>query len=148
LSHEICGEDGLGWARRLVGIDAGLRGEGGFPKQTAEYLAAKYGYRKNIGAEARHRVVDLLGMFSQRLADQKGNGSKYLVGERLSAADIYLATFMALFAPLPQDQCEIPDAFRAAFESMDDATRSALSANLLEHRDYIYEKHLELPLTL
>jgi len=92
LSHEICGEDGLGWARRLVGIDAGLRGEGGFPKQTAEYLAAKYGYRKNIGAEARHRVVDLLGMFSQRLADQKGNGSKYLVGERLSAADIYLAT--------------------------------------------------------
>ncbi len=148
LSHEICGEDGLGWARRLCGIQAGLSGAGGFPKQTAEYLAGKYGYRDEIGPRAVRRVVDLLGMFASRLRRQSEAGSRYLVGDRLTAADIYLATFLALFAPLPQDQCEIPDAFRAAFESMDDATRSALSANLLEHRDYIYEKHLELPLTL
>jgi hypothetical protein len=69
-------------------------------------------------------------------------------GEALTAADIYLATFMALFAPLSNDLCPIPDVFRAAFTATDDATRSALDPVLLAHRDEIYEKHLELPLTL
>src|SRR6516162_2355016 len=30
LSHELCGEQGLGWSRRLQMIDAGLRNAGGF----------------------------------------------------------------------------------------------------------------------
>jgi glutathione S-transferase len=43
LSHEICGELGLGWCRRLVGIAAGLEGDGGgFPKPIAAYLGGKY----------------------------------------------------------------------------------------------------------
>ncbi len=148
LSHEICGEDGLGWARRLAGIHAGIDGDGGFPDGVAQYLAPKYGYRADNGNSATKRVVDLLQTFAQRLNRQHAAGSRYLVGETLTATDIYLATFMALFAPLPQDQCEIPDAFRTAFESMDSSTREALDPVILKHRDEIYEKHLELPLTL
>ena len=45
LSHEICGEMGLGWCRRLQGIHAGLSDGGGFPEGVARYLAPKYGYR-------------------------------------------------------------------------------------------------------
>jgi len=47
---------------------------------------------------------------------------------------------MALFKPLPPDQCPMPDAIRPAFESLDPI--------LLEHRDFIYDEHLELPLSL
>ncbi len=148
LSHEICGEDGLGWARRLHGVHLSLTGGAGFPRPVAEYLGAKYGYRGDNGAAAGRRVVEILGLFARRLAQQRQRGSRYLIGDALTAADIYLATFMALFAPLPNDLCPIPDAFRKAFSAMDDATRAALDPVLLEHRDEIYEKHLELPLTL
>jgi glutathione S-transferase len=148
LSHEICGEDGLGWSRRLSGVHASLAGGTGFPKPIAEYLGAKYGYRGDNGEAAGRRVVELLGMFARRIAQQRQRGRRYLIGDTLSAADIYLAAFMAVFAPLPDDLCPIPDPFRAAFTAMDDATRAALDPLLLEHRDMIYHTHLELPLTL
>jgi glutathione S-transferase len=148
LSHEICGEEGLGWSRRLFGIHSGLTGGDGFPRSVAEYLGAKYGYRGDNGPAAGRRVVELLAMFARRIATQRRQGSRYLIGDALTAADIYLATFMALFAPLPNDVCPIPERFRAAFAAMDPATRAALDPILLEHRDEIYEKHLELPLTL
>jgi len=148
LAHEICGEDGLGWARRLSGIHAAMNGQGGFPLPVAKYLAPKYGYDATAGAGADARVVQLLRMFAQRLRRQRAAGSGYLVGNSLTAADIYLATFVALFAPLPHEQCAIPDEFRAAFETMDAATREAFDSVLVEHRDAIYRGHLELPLSL
>ncbi|HVN88111.1 MAG TPA: glutathione S-transferase C-terminal domain-containing protein [Candidatus Binatia bacterium] len=148
LSHEICGEDGLGWARRLHGVHVSLAGGVGFPKPIAQYLGAKYGYRGDNGEAAGRRVIELLGMFARRLKQQRQRGSRYLIGDAFTAADIYLATFIALFDPLPNDLCPIPDDFRSAFSAMDDATRAALDPVLLEHRDEIYRRHLELPLTL
>ena len=148
LLHEIAGEDGLGWARRIAGIHAALQGGGGFPRPVAEYLAPKYGYRPEAGQAAGARVVALLEMLAARLAAQERAGSAYLVGDALSAADIHLAAFMALLAPLPPEQCPMPDAFRAAFESRDEATEKALAPALLAHRDRIYRDHLELPIIL
>jgi glutathione S-transferase len=123
------------------------RGEG-FPKPIAEYLGAKYGYRGDNGEAAGRRVIELLQMFAARLERQRREGSDYLIGSALTAADIYLATFMAVLQPLPPEQCPMPDAFRAAFEVMDDDTRRALHPSLLEHRNRIYHTHLELPLSL
>ena len=148
IAHEICGEDGLGWARRLAGIHDGMSGRGGFPKPVAQYLGPKYGYRPETGERATERVCSLLGMLAARLRAQREAGNDYLVGAELTAVDIYLATFMALFAPLPPEQCPMPDAFRAAFETVDDTTRAALDGVLLEHRDRIYREHLELPIVL
>ena len=148
LSHEICGEEGLGWSRRLSGVHSGLTGGGGFDKAIAAYLGRKYGYRGDNGEAAGRRVVELLNMFASRLGTQRQRGSRYLIGDRLTAADIYLATFIALFAPLPNDLCPMPDTFRSALTAMDAATRAALDPILLEHRDEMYTKHLELPLTL
>jgi glutathione S-transferase len=148
LAHEICGEEGLGWSRRVAGVHSSLTGGPGFPAPVAQYLGAKYGYRGDNGPAAAHRVIDLLGLFAERIKAQRQGGSRYLVGTALTAADIYLATFMGVFAPLPNDLCPLPNAFRAMFEAMDDATRAAFDPVLLEHRDEIYQKHLELPLTL
>jgi glutathione S-transferase len=44
LAHEIFGEWGLGWSRRLHLVHAGLRNAGGFPERIAKYLGKKYGY--------------------------------------------------------------------------------------------------------
>ena len=87
-------------------------------------------------------------MLAARLKSQRQNGSRYYVGAGLSAADIYSATFLALFTPLPAEQCPMPEPFRAAFSSMDEGERAALDPILVAHRDSVYEEHLELPLTL
>jgi hypothetical protein len=49
LAHEICGEAGLGWSRRLQLIHAGLNNAGRFPERVAKYLAKKYGYTPAAG---------------------------------------------------------------------------------------------------
>jgi glutathione S-transferase len=148
LAHEICGEGGLGWSRRLQLVHAGLSGGGGFPDRAAKYLARKYGYSPDAGASAGARVASLLGMLAARLEAQQAAGSRYYLGKALTAVDIYSAAFMALFAPLPEDVCRMDAATRAAFETRDAATDAALAPILLAHRDMMYREHLELPLAL
>jgi glutathione S-transferase len=148
LAHEICGEMGLGWCRRNQGVDAGLNGRGGFPEPVAQYLANKYGYRASESDVYTQRVVDILNTLSTRLHAQKDAGSRFYLGDTLSAVDIYSATFAGLLKPLPDEHCPMPDFLRAGFESLDPATAAALDPILLEHRDFVYSEHLELPLTL
>jgi len=148
VAHEICGEDGLGWTRRLQGIHAGLNGEPGFPPPVAQYLAKKYGYRAEQAAGYQRRLVDLLDMLSNLLHRQRERGSRFYFGETLSAVDIYSATFMALFKPLPPEQCAMNEQMRPGFEHLDEPTAKALDPILLEHRDFVYDTFLELPLVL
>jgi glutathione S-transferase len=149
MCRELCGEQGLGFCRRLDGIDRGLAGEaGGFPRPAAEYLAPKYGWYPGCGREARRRVVEILRMLSARLRAQRAAGSPYYLGERLSALDVYSAAFLVMFRPLPPEQCPMPDALRERFEAVDDETRAALDPILVEHRDLVYARHLPLPVSL
>ena len=148
LAHEICGEAGLGWSRRLQLIHAGLNNNGGFPEQISKYLARKYGYSPTAGAAASARTADVLAMLSARLKAQARAGSRYYLGDAQTAVDIYSATFIAMFAPLPPEQCPMDAAMRAALASRDANIEAALDPILLDHRNMIYEKHLELPLAL
>ncbi len=148
LAHELCGESGLAWARRLQLVHVGLTGEGGFPVRVSKYLSKKYGYAPAAGDTACGRVCELLGMLAARLHAQRAAGSDYLVGASLSAADVYCATIMAMFKPLPEAQCAMDPATRAAFDTLNEQTRAALDPVLLVHRDMMYAKHLALPLAL
>ena len=148
IAHEICGEAGLGWSRRLQLIHAGLHNAGGFPERVAQYLGKKYGYYPEAGAASGARVVELLGMLTARLKAQHAIGSRYYLGDSLTAVDIYSATFMAVLSPLPIDQCAMDTSIRAAFETRDAQTEAALDPILLEHRDMMYAKYFELPLSL
>ena len=60
LAHEICGEQGLAWSRRLQLIHAGLNNKGGFPERVSKYLGKKYGYSQEAGANAGSRVAHVL----------------------------------------------------------------------------------------
>jgi glutathione S-transferase len=148
LCHELSGEEGLGWSRRLAGVHAGLTGQGGFAEPVARYLGDKYGYRGENGESAGQRVIDLLALFAGRLRSQREAGSDHLVGDALCAADLHLAAMMAMFGPLSDEDCPMPPALRAAFETLDAATREALDPILFEHRDRIYREHLALPVEL
>ena len=148
IGHELCGEAGLGWSRRLQLIHAGLQNIGGFPEPIAKYLGRKYGYSPETGAASARRVVQLLGMLAARLKAQQEKGSRYYVGNTLTAVDVYSATVMALFRPLPHEQCAMKDSIRAAFETRDAHTEAALDPILLRHRDMMYAEYLQVPLSL
>lgn len=148
LCHEICGEMGLGWSRRLDIVHRGLNGQGGFPEPIAQYLGKKYGYRKELGLEYSNRVVELLTMLAEQLHKQREAGERFYFGGQLSAVDIYSACFMACFKPLSEDMCSMDKVMRTVFESMSHSISRALDPILIEHRDFVYENYLELPLTL
>ncbi len=145
LSEELLGKGGLCWSRRLQAVHAGLGGEGGFHPKVAGYLAKKYGYHPEAAAADSARVHELLGSLAQRLRDSAGD---YVFGETLTAADVHLACSLALFAPLPEAACAMHPSTRTTFEWLDAPTRAALDPVLLEHRDRMYARHLQLPLSL
>ena len=129
-------------------MHAGLQGLPGFNARASGYLAKKYGHDSEGGAAAGAQVVAMLGALAARLRAQHAAGSPYFIGDALTAADVYAATAMALFKPLPQEVCEMVPATRAAFEALDPLTAAALDPVLIAHRDMMYARHLALPLSL
>jgi glutathione S-transferase len=149
LCHEICGEEGLGWMRRLQLLHPmmSLPDAATNPAlAVARRLSGRYGYSSESADAADERVAEILGLFRDQLASQRAAGSDYLVGSSLSAVDIYWATFAAMLKPLPAEVCPMSDVMRGAYGSISPRTEAALDEALLEHRDRIYERHLELPL--
>ncbi|MEE9315367.1 MAG: hypothetical protein V3V02_12040 [Rhizobiaceae bacterium] len=148
FSHEICGQGGLGWERRLQMIHAGLNNQGGFQKADAQHLGKKYGHSPQAGENAEGRVTELLEMLSNQLLKQQSAGSQFYFGEALSAVDIYSATAMALFDPLPESVCPMSAHSRKILSNLSPKIKSAFHPILFEHRDLIYKQWLELPLSL
>ncbi len=152
LCKDLCGEMGLGWTRRLDGVQKGLNGksltEGGYPEPIAQYLASKYGYNAAKGPDYSKLTITLLNKLAAQLIKQQKVGQPYYLGDSISAVDIYSAAFMAYFKPLPADQCPMHEPLRTVFEALDEDTKAALDPILLEHRDFIYNQHLALPLSL
>jgi glutathione S-transferase len=148
LAEKFCGQGGLGWTRRLQQVHAALSGRGGFPEKIAGYLGKKYGYDPAEAGRYGSRVRQLLGEVAAPLREQREAGKPYYLGDTLSATDVYSATFMALFRPLPEEHCRMHPAIRPALEMLDDETAAAIDPVLIEHRDMMYARHLELPLSL
>lgn len=152
LCSDLCGEMGLGWSRRLDSVHKGLNGksleEGGYPEPIAQYLGHKYGYQAEKAADYGQQTIALLNKLAQQLKEQQAKGRVFYVGDSLTAVDIYSATFMACFKPLPEDQCPMYEPIRKVFTALDEDTKAALDPILLSHRDYIYQHFLALPLTL
>ena len=85
-------------------------------------------------------------MLSGQLATQKAAGKDYLIGDHLSALDISWAAFAALIRPLPADKNPMSEGLRGAYSGITPKTEAAVDEKLMAHRDFVYERHLQLPL--
>lgn len=144
LSHEICGELGLGWCRRLMMFKPAM--ESGAPPESITRMAERHRYSAAEAEAAPARVADILGCLADQLRSQRGHGSRFLVGDTVSALDIYWAAFANLIDPLPDALCPIPADWRPAFVNHDPVVAEALDKVLLEHRDFICEEYFHLPM--
>ena len=91
----VAAEDGLIWNSRIQTT----------PKGGQKYgkLAGKYGYTPETTKLAPKKMIDIITLLCNWLEAQQKAGSKYLVGNSLTAADIYVATMSYMFkAPGPE----------------------------------------------
>jgi len=146
--NEICGENGLGWSGRLQGVHEQVTKPGGDPAGVSAYLGKKYGYTAEIGKRAAGRVVSGLTALAARLEQQKARGSRFFIGDSLSALDVYWAAFSNAMRPLAPELCPMPEMIREMFTTTEPTIVAATKPILIEHRDFIFKNYLELPIDL
>lgn len=143
-AHELIGEQGFGWQRRLMLLHPMLAAAGDAAPEGIRRMAGKYGYSAAAAEAAPARVIAILRMLAAQLERQHAEGLRFLVGDRLSALDVYWATFAALLAPLPDELCPMQPGLRAVYTAHG-PVRDALEPVLLAHRDFVYHEYLALP---
>jgi glutathione S-transferase len=144
LSHEICGEMGIGWIRRLLLLHSSFASGGseGFPLPVAKFLARRYGYSPEWVEPARQRFAEILGLLDRQLARADG---PYFFGSRLTALDFYWAAALGALVPLPDSVRPIAPPLRPALEQLDGELANAITPALREHRDRIAPRWFALP---
>lgn len=144
LIREIIGEQGFAWNRRLLMLQPLIHAPG--MEAFAKGMGVKYGY-SDAGAElAPQRCVDILALLSDQLQQQQRIGSSYFIGDSITALDIYWANFASMLNPLPPEQNPMNSGMRRAYETVHPLIAENYDSILLQHRDYIYQRYLTLPL--
>lgn len=145
IASDICGHNGFGWTVRLLlfqqiygppPIDPNLP-----PAQ--QMLCADYGFTQGAVEGAEARACQILGNLDAVL---EANQSGYLVGDRLTAADLYWATFSMIISPLAHADNPMPDQLRKLYDCKSSPILAAFTSRLNEHRMRIYKDHIGLPL--
>jgi len=118
LINEICGETGLAWSGRLRYLHQQLRAtapshhrssDADDIRAIARQLGDKYGYSPKTAEGATRKIVEVLQGLSARMEQQRARGSRFFIGDGLSALDIYWAAFCNTFNP-PADAMVSRDA--------------------------------------
>jgi glutathione S-transferase len=147
LSNEICGEDGYAWNSRLLMFPEQAAGEKRNESDTwSDLLQSRYGGSPEAVQAAKDKAGAVLRLLAGHLQAQKAKGSPYLVGATLTAADIYWATLSIGVAQLPDEACATPGFLRKVWGRMGERLKDDLDPILVEHRDYIFTKHIKTPL--
>ena len=105
LAHEICGEGGLGWSRRLQLVHAGLNDAAAFPNASPNIWPRSTATAPRRAPPPAPRVAELLRMLAARLKAQQRREAATTSAIPSTAVDVYSATFTAMFGPLPPEQC-------------------------------------------
>jgi glutathione S-transferase len=138
LSAIVLAEDGLVWNMRILNDGA---------------LGRKYGYSEAASAAAPGKVAAVLKLLDERLAAQEARGSAYLVGDALSAADIYWATMSMAVCPVPPSIMPVTKQNQGMLQFFEanaklPAVAAVMSPRIEAHQRYILTTYCETPAVL
>tara|TARA_B110000438_G_C15797340_1_gene643439 strand:+ start:1092 stop:1940 length:849 start_codon:yes stop_codon:yes gene_type:complete len=138
LCAVVVAEDGLVWNARILNDSP---------------LAQKYGYSEQASAAALAKIAEVIHLIDRRLEAQEKQGSPYLVGNSLSAADIYWATMCMIILPAPPEimtRTEQNKGMLMWFEGNSKIPEIAdvLSKRIEDHQRYILTTYCETPAVL
>ncbi len=141
LINEIAGERGFAWNARLLMLNATFEAVG--EKAYKNPMLRDYHFNPDDLESARLSLNEFLAFLARHVKSQPGH---YLVGDRFSAADLYWAYFSNLIAPQPASINPMPDFLRRSYE-LPAAQLKPVDPVLITTRDWIFEQHLETPLS-
>ena len=138
LCAVVLGEDGLVWNMRIL---------------TDGPLARKYGYSEEASAAASGKIAEVLRMIDRRLEAQASRGSPYLVGDAITAIDVYWATMSMTVTPAPPEIMPVTKQNQGmlkffAMNGQIPAVAEALTERIGEHQRYILTTYCETPAVL
>jgi hypothetical protein len=148
LLNEIAGENGFAWNVRVL-VFAAMVEKTGEDAVSDNPMLRDYHFDPGEAAGAPGKIIAILDRLSRQLSAQSNAGSRYLVGDRLSALDIYWACFSQMLDPLPREVNPMP----AYLYDVWGLTAKTVAGEgyqpdpaLLAHRDYIFPTYLQWPL--
>jgi len=138
LCAVVLAEDGFVWNMRILNDSP---------------LAQKYGYSEAASAAAPGNIAEVLTLIDRRLASQEAHGSRYLVGESVSAADVYWATMSMSVAPPPPEIMPLTQQNQGmmkyfAMSGQIPTIAEALTERIGKHQRYILTTYCETPAVL
>ena len=138
LCAVILGEDGLVWNIRILNDSP---------------LARKYGYSEEASSQAADKIAEIISLIDSRLETQESLGSSYLVGNSLSAVDVYWATMLMSSLSTPEEimpKTEQNQVMLMWFEANSQIPKiaNALTKRIEEHQHYILKNYCETPAVL
>lgn len=154
LGFAICGEDGLGWNLRLYAMSLPAPAAPAtdadaapvFSPAQLEMLRRRYFDASRSGEQALERIRSILALLGETLRRSHARGSLYLVGDRLTAADLYWTIFSNMLAPMAEEICPMPAGYREMARFFGTQLKDALDPALLAHRDEMLARHCVLPM--
>jgi glutathione S-transferase len=134
----VLAEDGLIWNMRIL-IDSPL--------------GQKYGFSKEASSAAPGKIAEAITLIDRRLEAQEKRGLRYLVGDALTAADIYWATLSMSILPVPPEimpRTRKNKGMLSYFEanSQIPVIAEALTKRIEDHQRFILTTHCETPAVL
>jgi len=146
LIELIAGEGGLGWTARLAMIHASFasNGERGFMLPVAKFLAQRYGFSRELTADQLvARVRSQLAILRDELR------GPYYGGDKISALDVYSATFLTPLTVIDDSVCpQMIAPLRRAFDAARELLSGEVPEALFAHRSMMFERHLPWPIRL
>lgn len=138
LCAVVLSEDGMIWNMRNL-IDTPL--------------GRKYGYSEEASAAAPAKIAAVISLIDRRLEIQEQRGSRYLVGDALTAADVYWATMSITILPPPPEIMPLTRQNERGLKyfarnSKIPAIAEALSKRIEDHQRYILTTYCETPAVL
>ena len=138
LCAVVLGEDGLVWNMRILNDGP---------------LGRKYGYSDEASAAAPAKIAEVITLIDTRLQRQSERGSPYLVGDALSAADIYWATMGMCVSATPPEIMPVTQQNKGMLKFFAANSQLPMIANVLskrieDHQRYILTTYCETPAVL
>jgi glutathione S-transferase len=134
----LLAEDGFIWNMRIL-IDSPL--------------GQKYGFSEEASAAAPGKMAEIITLLDRRLEAQAQRGSSYLVGDALTAVDIYWATFSMSVLPPPPEIMPLTRQnqrilkFFEANSQIPEIAR-ALTKRIEDHQRFVLTTYCESPAVL
>ena len=127
LCSVVLGEDGLVWNMRIMNDGP---------------LGRKYGYTDAASLTAPAKIAEVTGLIDRRLEKQAEHGSRYLVGETLTAADIYWATMSMSITEVPPEIMPVTEQNQGMLKFFAANSKTPIIAEVLSHRIEAHQRHI------